>query len=344
MIASVRGRVLATGADTAVIEEMGFQARPMVGRVRTAIGVIGNDRPVDGSRLVGLPGVHEIVRITRAYKQASREWKPEPTVVRLPGGIEIGGGGIVVMAGPCAVENERQILAAATAVREAGAAILRGGSFKPRSSPYSFQGLGEEGLRLLARARAETGLLIVTEALDAEGVELVAGVADIIQIGARNMQNYSLLRTAGRAGKPVLLKRNPGATIEELLLAAEYILAEGNPDVILCERGIRGFDSVTRNLLDLNAVPVVHRLSHLPIIVDPSHGTGRRDMVPPMAMAGVAAGADGLLIEVHPSPEHALSDGAQSLDLSEFAQLMQDVQALAATLGRPVAGSAGVRA
>ena len=331
----------ATDADvrrvTAVIEEMGFQARPMVGRVRTAIGVIGNDRPVDGSRLVGLPGVHEIVRITRAYKQASREWKPEPTVVRLPGGI-------VVMAGPCAVENERQILAAATAVREAGAAILRGGSFKPRSSPYSFQGLGEEGLRLLARARAETGLLIVTEALDAEGVELVAGVADIIQIGARNMQNYSLLRTAGRAGKPVLLKRNPGATIEELLLAAEYILAEGNPDVILCERGIRGFDSVTRNLLDLNAVPVVHRLSHLPIIVDPSHGTGRRDMVPPMAMAGVAAGADGLLIEVHPSPEHALSDGAQSLDLPEFAQLMQDVQALAATLGRPVAGSAGVRA
>jgi 3-deoxy-7-phosphoheptulonate synthase len=328
---------------TAVIEEMGFQARPMVGRVRTAIGVIGNDRPVDGSRLVALPGVHEIVRITRAYKQASREWKPEPTVVRLAGGIEIGGGGIVVMAGPCAVENERQILAAATAVREAGAAVLRGGSFKPRSSPYSFQGLGKDGLTLLARARAETGLLIVTEALDAEGVELVAGVADVIQIGARNMQNYSLLRTAGRAGKPVLLKRNPGATIEELLLAAEYILAEGNPDVILCERGIRGFDSVTRNLLDLNAVPVVHRLSHLPIVVDPSHGTGRRDMVPPMAMAGVAAGADGLLIEVHPSPEHALSDGAQSLDLPEFARLMHDVQALAATLGRPVAG-AGVRA
>ena len=329
---------------TAVIEEMGFQARPMVGRVRTAIGVIGNDRPVDGSRLVALPGVHEIIRITRAYKQASREWKPEPTVVRLPGGIEIGGGGLVVMAGPCAVENERQILAAATAVRDAGAAILRGGSFKPRSSPYSFQGLGTEGLELLARARAETGLLIVTEALDAEGLELVAGVADIVQIGARNMQNYSLLRTAGRAGKPVLLKRNPGATIEELLLAAEYILAEGNPDVILCERGIRGFDSVTRNLLDLNAVPVVHRLSHLPIVVDPSHGTGRRDMVPPMALAGVAAGADGLLIEVHPSPEHALSDGAQSLDLPEFARLMHEVQALCATLGRPLAGSAGVRA
>jgi len=329
---------------TAVVEEMGFQARPMVGADRTAIEVVGSDRPVEGARLAGLPGVDTIVRITKPYRQASREWQPEPTVVRLAGGISIGGSEIVVMAGPCAVENERQLLSAATAVREAGAAILRGGSFKPRSSPYSFQGLGAAGLALLERARAETGLLIVTEAIDPEGVELVAAVADIVQIGARNMQNYSLLRTAGRAGKPVLLKRSPGATIEELLLAAEYILAEGNPDVILCERGIRGFDSATRNLLDLNAVPVVHRLSHLPIVVDPSHGTGRRDMVPPMAMAAVAAGADGLLIEVHPSPEHALSDGAQSLDRPEFARLMRDVQVLADAMGRPVAGPAGVRA
>jgi len=329
---------------TAVIEEMGFQARPMVGADRTAIEVVGSDRPVEGARLAGLPGVDTIVRITKPYRQASREWQAEPTIVRLPGGISIGGSEIVVMAGPCAVENERQLLSAATAVREAGAAVLRGGSFKPRSSPYSFQGLGAAGLALLDRARAETGLLIVTEAIDPEGVELVAAVADIVQIGARNMQNYSLLKTAGRAGKPVLLKRSPGATIEELLLAAEYILAEGNPDVILCERGIRGFDSATRNLLDLNAVPVVHRLSHLPIVVDPSHGTGRRDMVPPMAMAAVAAGADGLLIEVHPSPEHALSDGAQSLDRPEFARLMRDVQALADAMGRPVASPAGVRA
>ena len=329
---------------TAVIEEMGFQARPMIGADRTAIEVVGTDRPVEGARLAGLPGVHAIVRITKPYRQASREWQPEPTVVRLAGGVAIGGSELVVMAGPCAVESERQLLAAATAVREAGAAILRGGSFKPRSSPYSFQGLGAAGLTLLARARAETGLLIVTEAIDAEGVELVAAVADIVQIGARNMQNYSLLKTAGRAGKPVLLKRSPGATIEELLLAAEYILAEGNPDVILCERGIRGFDSATRNLLDLNAVPVVHRLSHLPIIVDPSHGTGRRDMVPSMAMAAVAAGADGLLIEVHPSPEHALSDGAQSLNRPEFARLMRDIHTLADVMGRPVAGPAGVRA
>ena len=343
--------VMQRGADaadvsrvTAVIEEMGFQARPMVGPDRTAIEVIGNERPVDGSRLATLPGVQEVVRITQPFRQASREWKPEPTVVRLSGGIGIGGAEIVVIAGPCAVESERQLLAAATAVREAGAAILRGGSFKPRTSPYSFQGLGPGGLKLLARARSETGLLIVTEAMDAEGVELVAAVADIIQIGARNMQNYSLLKTAGRAGKPVLLKRNPGATIEELLLAAEYILAEGNPDVILCERGIRGFDSATRNLLDLSAVPAVHRLSHLPIIVDPSHGTGRRDMVPPMAMAAVAAGADGLMIEVHPSPEHALSDGAQSLDGAQFTRLMRDVQTLADAVGRPVAAPAGVQA
>jgi 3-deoxy-7-phosphoheptulonate synthase len=328
----------------AVIAEMGYQARPMAGLQRTVVGVIGNDRPVDGSRLSGLPGVKELVPITKAYKQASREWRPEPTVVRLSGGVAIGGEALVVMAGPCAVENERQILSAAMAVRDAGATVLRGGSFKPRSSPYSFQGLGEPGLRLLARARAETGLRIVTEALDAESVGIVAEVADIIQIGARNMQNYSLLRAAGRAGTPVLLKRNPGATIEELLLAAEYILAEGNSDVILCERGVRGFDGSARNLLDLGAIPTLHRLSHLPVLADPSHGTGRRDMVPAMARAAVAAGADGLLIEVHPSPEHALSDGAQSLDLPAFAHLMQQLRAMAPVVGRRLAEPAGVTA
>ncbi|MBA2626987.1 MAG: 3-deoxy-7-phosphoheptulonate synthase [Gemmatimonadales bacterium] len=327
----------------AVVEEMGFQARPMAGLQRTTVGVVGNDRRVDGSRIAALPGVQEIIHVTKAYKQVSREWKPESTVVRLPGGLSIGGSDVVVMAGPCAVETEQQILTVAAAVRDAGATVLRAGAFKPRSSPYSFQGLGNAGLALLARARAETGLLIVTEAMDAEGVELVAEVADIIQIGARNMQNYSLLKTAGRAGKPVLLKRGMSATIQELLLSAEYILAEGNPDVILCERGVRGFDSATRNLFDLSAVPVVHGLSHLPIVADPSHGTGHRAMVAPMARAAVAAGADGLLVEVHPSPDHALSDGAQSLGIPAFEQLMREVRPIAEAIGRRVAEPAGTR-
>jgi 3-deoxy-7-phosphoheptulonate synthase len=321
---------------TAVIEEMGFQARPMVGPDRTAIEVIGNERPVDGSRLATLPGVQEVVRITQPFRQASREWKPEPTVVRLSGGIGIGGAELVVIAGPCAVESERQLLAAATMVREGGAAILRGGSFKPRTSPYSFQGLGTAGLKLLARARSETGLLIVTEAMDAEGVELVAAVADIIQIGARNMQNYSLLKTVGRINKPVMLKRGMAATINDLLLSAEYILAEGNANVILCERGVRSFDPAARNMLDLTAIPIVHRLSHLPIIADPSHGTGLRDKVIPMARAAVAAGADGLLIEVHPEPDRALSDGAQSLYPDQFAQLVGELRAVAAAIGRSI--------
>lgn len=328
----------------AVIEEMGYQARPMPGRQRTTVGVIGNDGRVDGSRLGALPSVQEIIHVTKAYKQVSREWKPESTVVRLPGGLAVGGGDVVVMAGPCSVENERQIIAAAIGVRDAGATVLRAGAYKPRSSPYSFQGLGQGGLKLLAKARAETGLLIVTEAMDAEGVELVAEVADIVQIGARNMQNYSLLKTAGRAGKPVLLKRGMSATIQELLLSAEYILAEGNPDVILCERGVRGFDSATRNLFDLSAVPVVHGLSHLPIIADPSHGTGHREMVTPMARAAVAAGADGLLVEVHPSPEHALSDGAQSLDIPQFQHMMRETRMIAEAIGRRLAEPAGQRA
>ena len=328
----------------ATIEEMGYQARPMPGKQRTTVGLVGNDGRVDGSRLAALPGVQEILHVTKPYKQVSREWKPESTVVRLPGGLSIGGDDVVVMAGPCSVESERQILDAAHVVREAGATVLRAGAFKPRSSPYSFQGLGRAGLRLLARAREETGLLIVTEAMDAEGLEYVLEVADIVQIGARNMQNYSLLKHAGRARKPVLLKRGLSATIQDLLLSAEYILAEGNPDVILCERGVRGFDTATRNLFDLSAVPVVHGLSHLPIVADPSHGTGHRDMVTPMARAAVAAGADGLLVEVHPTPDRALSDGAQSLYPEQFERLVKEIRLIAEAIGRRVAEAAGIRA
>jgi 3-deoxy-7-phosphoheptulonate synthase len=328
----------------AAIEEMGYEARPMPGRQRTTVGLVGNDGRVDGSRLAALPGVHEIIHVTKPYKQVSREWQAESTVVRLPGGLTVGGDDVVVMAGPCSVESERQILEAARLVREAGATVLRAGAFKPRSSPYSFQGMGSKGLALLARAREETGLLIVTEAMDAEGLEQVLEVADIVQIGARNMQNYSLLKRAGRAGKPVLLKRGLSATVQELLLSAEYILAEGNKQVILCERGVRGFDTATRNLFDLSAIPVVHGLSHLPIIADPSHGTGHRDMVIPMARAAVAAGADGLLVEVHPSPERALSDGAQSLYPEQFERLMRETRIIVEAIGRRVAEPAGARA
>jgi 3-deoxy-7-phosphoheptulonate synthase len=315
----------------------------MPGKQRTTVGLVGNDGRVDGSRLAALPGVQEILHVTKPYKQVSREWKAESTVVKLPGGLSIGGDDVVVMAGPCSVESERQILDAAQVVREAGATVLRAGAFKPRSSPYSFQGLGRAGLRLLARAREETGLLIVTEAMDAEGLDYVLEVADIVQIGARNMQNYSLLKHAGRARKPVLLKRGLSATIQDLLLSAEYILAEGNPDVILCERGVRGFDTATRNLFDLSAVPVVHALSHLPIVADPSHGTGHRDMVTPMARAAVAAGADGLLVEVHPTPDRALSDGAQSLYPEQFERLMRETRLIVEAIGRRLAEPAGVR-
>jgi len=327
---------------TAVIEEMGYEARVMPGRQRTTVGVVGNDGRVDHSRLAGLGGVQECIPVTRPYKQVSREWRPQSTVVHLPGGISIGGDEVVVMAGPCSVESERQIIDAAHAVRDAGATVLRGGAFKPRSSPYSFQGLGLQGLGLLAKARDETGLLVVTEAMDPEGLDAVVEVADIVQLGARNMQNYSLLKRAGRCGKPVLLKRGLAATIQELLLSAEYILAEGNSNVILCERGVRSFDPATRNLFDLAAVAVVHGLSHLPIIADPSHGTGHRDMVTPMARAAVAAGADGLLIEVHPNPDRALSDGAQSLYPAQFTQLMREARAIAEAIGRRVAEPAAM--
>ncbi|MBI1966665.1 MAG: 3-deoxy-7-phosphoheptulonate synthase [Gemmatimonadetes bacterium] len=327
-----------------VIEEMGYQARPMPGAQRTAVGLVGNDGRVDASRLEGLPGVEEVIHVSKPYKQVSREWKTESTVVRLPGGVAIGGAEVVVIAGPCSVENERQILEAARQVREAGAVILRGGAWKPRSSPYSFQGLGRPGLKLLAKAREETALLICTEAMDPDGVRWVSEVADIVQIGARNMQNFSLLKAAGRAGKPVLLKRGMAATITELLLSAEYLLAEGNHDVILCERGVRGFDTITRNLFDISAIPVVQKLSHLPIIADPSHGTGLRDKVIPMARAAVAAGADGIMVEVHPNPDAALSDGAQSLFPDQFAQLMREVRVIAEVIGRRIAEPAPVGA
>jgi len=324
-------------AVTAQIEAMGYVARPMPGRQRTTVGVVGNDGRVDEGRLQGMPGVRETLAVTRPYKQVSREWCAENTVISLANGTQIGGDALVIMAGPCAVEGEAEILGVAHQLRSMGATILRGGAFKPRTSPYSFQGLGVEGLLMLARARDETGMAVVTEALDPEGVDSVVEHADIIQIGARNMQNYPLLRRAGRSGKPILLKRGMSATITELLLAAEYVLAEGNPNVILCERGVRSFDTQTRNLLDLAAIPVVQALSHLPIIADPSHGTGVRDKVIPMARAAVAAGADGLMIEVHQDPPSALSDGAQSLYPEQFGELMGQIQVIAEAIGRDLA-------
>ena len=320
-----------------VITEMGFTPVPMPGEQRTVIGLVGNDTRVDDTNVVGLPGVAQVIHITKQYKQVSREWKADSTVVSLAPGVDIGGGSIVVIAGPCSVESEEQILSAAHAVRAAGATALRGGAFKPRSSPYSFQGLGKAGLKLLALARQETGLPIVTEAMDEAGAELVAEYGDCIQIGARNMQNYSLLKAVGRLGKPVLLKRGMAATISDLLLSAEYILAEGNNQVVLCERGLRSFDTAARNLFDLNAIPIVQKLSHLPIIADPSHGTGFREYVSPMARAAVAAGADGLIVEMHPNPDRAKSDGAQSLFPEQFDRLMLDLRRIAAAIGRDVA-------
>ena len=320
----------------AAIKDMGYGARPIPGGQRTAVGLIGNDGAVDSGLLLGLDGVLEVIPVTHPYKQVSREWREENTVVSLANGTRIGGADVVVMAGPCAVEGEAEILDIAHRVKEMGATVLRGGAFKPRTSPYAFQGLGREGLGLLARAREETGLAVVTEALDPEGADLVAEYADIIQIGARNMQNYPLLRRAGRTGRPVLLKRGLAATIDELLLAAEYILAEGNDDVILCERGIRSFDTHTRNLFDLAAIPVVKSLSHLPIIADPSHATGLRAKVIPMARAAIAAGADGLIVEVHADPPRAMSDGAQSLYPEQFREMMEQITVIARAIGRDV--------
>ncbi len=319
------------------IREFGFKVHSIVGDERVVIGAVGvGDVTPCLEMLEAAPGVESAVRISAPYKFVSREFQPERTRIRV-NGVEVGGDEFVVMAGPCSVESEKQIMEAAVGVAAAGAKILRGGAFKPRTSPYEFQGLELEGLKLLAKAREATGLSVVTEVLSEKDVEMVADYANIMQVGARNMQNFALLKAAGHAKKPVLLKRGIAATITELLLAAEYLLAEGNGDVILCERGVRGFDPATRNVFDLTAVPLVHRLSHLPIIADPSHATGLRDKVTPMARAAVAAGADGLMIEVHPEPDRALSDGAQSLNPEQFAELMRQCRAIAEVIGRRVA-------
>jgi len=327
----------ATGQDVdrvvAAAERLGLKAHPIPGAQRTAIGLTGNKGAIGPAAFENLPGVFEVIRVSHPYKLVSREFHPEDTIVSI-GGVPIGGTALVVMAGPCAVESRDQILAVAREVQRLGARLLRGGAFKPRTSPYSFQGLGEDGLKLLAEARDATGLPVVTEVLDTENVELVAGYADAFQIGARNMQNFELLKRVGKAGKPVLLKRGMSATLEELLLAAEYVMAEGNPNVVLCERGVRTFSDFTRNTLDLAIVPAVERLSHLPIVVDPSHGTGRRDKVIPMSCAAVAAGADGIVVEVHHKPEEALSDGPQALTPALFGDLMAKIRPIAAALGR----------
>ncbi|REJ33324.1 MAG: 3-deoxy-7-phosphoheptulonate synthase [Bacillota bacterium] len=320
------------------LRSFGFAVHESRGVERHIVGAIGEITPERMQQIEAMDGVERCVRIVQPYKLASRQFRPEPTVVEV-GGRRIGGSELTVIAGPCAVESEEQIVTAARMVKEAGATMLRGGAFKPRTSPYSFQGLAEEGLRLLAVARAETGLPVVTEVMDTEDVELVAEYADMLQIGARNMQNFPLLKEAGRSGKPVLLKRGLSATIEEWLMAAEYIISAGNPNVVLCERGIRTFETATRNTLDLNAVPVVKELSHLPIIVDPSHGTGKWRYVTPMARAAVAAGADGLMVEVHPDPENAVSDGQQSLKPEKFHELMREVSAVARALGRELAAA-----
>jgi 3-deoxy-7-phosphoheptulonate synthase len=320
------------GAQDA-IEARGYKAHPIPGAQRTAIGVTGNKGALDAPALEGLPGVLEVIAVTHAYKLVSREVKAEDTIVDV-GTVAVGGTELVLVAGPCAVESEEQTIAIARAVKAAGAHILRGGAFKPRTSPYSFQGLGEEGLRILARAREETGLPVVSEAIDAEGVDLVEKYADAIQIGARNMQNFSLLKRAGKAKKPVLLKRGLSATLEEFLMSAEYILSEGNYSVILCERGVRTFSDFSRNTLDLAIVPAVKQLSHLPIFVDPSHGTGRRDKVAPLSRAAAAVGADGLIIEVHNDPNRALSDGPQSLTPEMFTDLVTDLRKIAPVIGR----------
>jgi 3-deoxy-7-phosphoheptulonate synthase len=329
----------ATPEQIAAVEERirshGLTPHSIPGAQRVAIGITGNKGALDPGLFDSMPGVADAIRVSQPFKLVSREVKEEDTVIDV-GGIPLGGKALVVMAGPCSVESKEQILETAHAVKKAGARLLRGGAYKPRTSPYEFQGLGEEGLRLLAQAREETGLKVVTEVMDAEALPLVADYADVIQIGARNMQNFSLLKRLGTVGKPILLKRGPSATIREWLMAAEYVVSQGNYRVALCERGIRTFETMTRNTLDLNAVPVLKALTHLPVIVDPSHGIGLRRHVPAMARAGVAAGADGLIVEVHPCPEKALSDGQQSLTFQEFAGLMEQVRIIAGAVGRPV--------
>lgn len=316
-----------------VIESMGLMAHPIPGAQRTVVGVTGNKSKVDADKILAQPGVKDIIHVTPSFRLVSREHRPENTIVDVDG-VKIGGKECVIIAGPCSVESEKQAFTIAEHVSKAGAKIFRGGAYKPRTSPYSFQGLKEEGLKILGKVKAKFGLRIVTEALDTESIDLVANYADIIQIGARNMQNFSLLKKAGRINKPVLLKRGMSATLEEFLMAAEYILAEGNQNVILCERGVRISADHTRNTLDLSAIPFVKRTSHLPIIADPSHGTGRKDYVIPLSRASVAVGADGLLVEVHHDPANALSDGAQAITPDMFERLMSQVRAIAVVVDR----------
>ncbi len=318
------------------IVEFGFRSRPSLGEDRFVISVLGSPIPdALEEALHRLSGVQEVVRISKKYKLVSREFQPEDSVVNVSG-VKIGGSEVVVMAGPCSVETEQQTIETAHAVKAAGATMLRGGAFKPRTSPYDFRGLGEEGLKILAKAREETGLPVVTEVMTTSDVDLVAEYADMLQIGTRNAQNYLLLEAVGKSGKPVLLKRGMSAEMEEWLLAAEYIMAQDNPNVVLCERGIRTFEKITRNTLDLSAVPVIKRLSHLPIVIDPSQGTGKWYLVPSMMRGAVAAGADGLIVEVHPNPDHAMSDGGQSLTFENFEEAMVSSSAIAAAIGRTI--------
>src|ERR1700731_573994 len=321
------------------IEKLGFRAHSMPGATRTAIGITGNKGEFEHGSLEEMPGVQEVIKVSKPYKLVSRDVKQENTVIRFAGTeATIGGTGLAIVAGPCAIESREQAFAVAERVHRAGAQFFRGGAYKPRTSPYSFQGLGEEGLRIMAEVRQQFGMRIVTEAIDNESLELVEEYADVIQIGARNMQNFSLLKRAGRARKPVLLKRGMSATLEEFLMAAEYVMSEGNYNVILCERGVRTFADHTRNTLDLSLIPAVQRLSHLPIFVDPTHGTGKRNKVTPLSRASVAVGADGLIIEVHNQPDKALSDGIQSLYPDQFDELMAQVRQIAPVVGRTVAG------
>ncbi len=318
--------------------ELGFTVHRSTGVLHTVLGGVGPVDRIDTTVFPAMEGVQECHRIVSPYKLASRHFRPQGTVIKI-GKVEIGGDGLVVMAGPCSVESEEQIEESARIVAEAGAQILRGGAFKPRTSPYSFQGMGEDGLRIMRAAADRHGLLMISEVMDPSQLSLLVKYSDILQIGARNMQNFNLLREAGKVERPVMIKRGIAATIEELLCAAEYVMSGGNYNVILCERGIRTFETATRNTMDVSAIPVVKKLSHLPMIGDPSHGTGRRDMVLPMARAAVAAGADGLIVEVHPDPDHAMSDGAQTLTPAQFVEMMRQVQAVAAAVGRAV-GSA----
>jgi 3-deoxy-7-phosphoheptulonate synthase len=329
------------------IEQLGFRAHPLPGAQRTAIGITGNKGEVDRGNLEELSGVAEVIRVSKAYKLASRDVKEEDTIIRFPGTAtrpeaSIGGHNLAIIAGPCSIESREQAFDIAEKVAASGAQFFRGGAYKPRTSPYAFQGLGLEALRIMADIRARFGLRIVTEALDNESLELVAEWADVVQIGARNMQNFSLLKKAGRLRKPVLIKRGLSATLDEFLMAAEYVMSEGNYEVILCERGVRTFADHTRNTLDLSIVPAVRRLSHLPILVDPSHGTGKRDSVLPMARAAVAAGADGIMVEVHDHPEKALSDGPQSIYPDQFDRMMDELAQIAPVVGRNL--SRGIRA